>query len=183
MKSLRLLTLLILPFLAACGSKTAPSPPLANYAGSWQGTYTITGCTQSGGVALANICGNLGASAPYRFNFTQNGTSVTGSFFLGTISFPSSGGTMGSDGSLALQATTINNGITIIVNWALHSTPNSVITGTVTQVWTSTTLSGQANVAGIIASATAGGGAVASTFAVPTSPATLESLSLRAAGK
>jgi hypothetical protein len=82
----------------------------------------------------------------------QSNTSVTGSFTLGTIQFPSTGATIGSDGSLSLSATTIQNGITIIVTWNLNL-PASAITGSITQVWTSTTLSGQANVTGIISTA------------------------------
>jgi hypothetical protein len=138
----------------ACGSSSpsAPSePPIPQYAGSWAGQYTVTGCNQSGGVAIANICGLLGSAPPYSFTLSQSGRSVTGSFALGSIQFPSTGGTIASGGSLGLQATTISNGVTIIVTWALNM--NTSLTGTVTQVWTSTTLSGQANVVGTISTA------------------------------
>ncbi len=154
-RSVSLLVVCLAGALAgACGSSTTgPSaPPIPNYAGNWSGTYTITGCTQNGGVALANICGSLGNTPPYSFSFTQNGNSVTGSFTLGSINFPSTGGIVLADGSLGLSATTITSGTTIIVTWALHNS-GSAVTGTITQVWTNTTLSGQANVAGIIASA------------------------------
>jgi len=139
---------------AACGGNNNPTSntPIAQYAGSWNGNYTITGCTQSGGVASANICGALGNSAPYTFNFTQSSRSVTGSFALGSVQFPSTGGTVNSDGSLQLQATTNSDTVTIIVTWNLTN-PGNAIGGTVTQVWTSTALSGQANIAGTITSA------------------------------
>ena len=60
--------------MTACGgsssSPTSPAaPPIPSYAGTWTGNYTITGCTQNGGMALANICGSMGTAAPYRFNF------------------------------------------------------------------------------------------------------------------
>jgi hypothetical protein len=177
--------------MTACGgsSPTKPSaPPIPSYAGSWSGNYTITGCNQTGGMALANICGSLGQSAPYRFNFQQSGSSVTGSFMLGTINFPSTGGTIAADGTLALQATTIQNGVTIIVNWALHNSggANPAITGTVAQAWTSTTLSGQTNVAGTIASAIPGEATTVSGFSVKAGtrePLTAATLGAMAAGK
>jgi hypothetical protein len=147
-------TLLALVCLA-CGSSTptAPSaPPIAQYAGTWSGTYTVTGCTQSGGVALANVCGSLGNSPSYGFQFTQSGANVSGSFTLGTIAFPGVGGTVGADTSLAVQGTAITNGVTIVVRWAL-TMPGLTPSGTVTQTWTSNVLSGQATVVGTIATA------------------------------
>jgi hypothetical protein len=74
--------------LAACGSSSSsPTPSVPQYGGSWSGTYVISGCNQTGGMSLVNICGSLGNSAPYGLTLTQNGTSVTGSFALGTITF------------------------------------------------------------------------------------------------
>jgi hypothetical protein len=135
----------------ACGGNdaTSPSSRTPDYAGSWSGSYTITGCTQSGGVALANICGNLGATPPYSFSLTQSGTNVSGSFALGSVSFPNVGGTVRSDGSLSLQGTSVSNGITVVVTWALNM-PANALTGTITQQWTSTGLSGSATVTGNI---------------------------------
>ena len=155
MRTLRsqLAMLLLAVLTAACGGNpNAPSQNNAHYAGTWTGSYTITGCNQTGGIALANICGNLGASAPFTFTLSQSNTSVTGSFLLGTISFPSTGGTIGADGSLTLQATTVSNGVTIVVTWHLNES-GTTLTGTVTQIWTSDTLSGQVNVTGTITSA------------------------------
>jgi hypothetical protein len=152
-----LLALLTAVLVAGCGGKSstpsAPSaPPVPNYAGNWTGAYTITGCTQTGGIALGNICGALGSSAPFRFALSQSSTSVTGSFALGSINFGSTGGTVDQGGSLALQATSVSNGVTIIVTWHL-SVSSGTLTGTITQIWTSDTLSGQVNVAGTITSA------------------------------
>lgn len=139
--------------LAACGGKDSPSSPsqtrIPNYGGNWNGTYTVTGCNQTGGVALANICSSLGNTPPYQFNLTQSDRNVSGSFSLGSIGFPSTGGTVGQDGSLALSATSISNGITIVVNWALNL-PATAIAGTITQNWQSSTLSGSVVVTGSI---------------------------------
>jgi hypothetical protein len=143
--------------VSACGSSStspvAATPPIPQYGGSWTGSYVITGCNQSGGVAAANICGTLGSSAPYTFSLTQSSRNVSGSFALGTVGFPNTGGTVGQDGSLALSATTVNSGITIVVNWALNM-PAAAITGTIAQIWTSNVLSGQVNVVGSISTAT-----------------------------
>jgi hypothetical protein len=138
--------------VSACGGNDGPTSPSAripNYAAAWSGTYTITGCNQTGGVALANICGSLGATPPYTFSLTQSSRNVSGSFALGSIQFPNTGGTIAQDGSLALSGTTVSSGITIVVNWALNM-PAQAITGTITQQWTSDTLSGTVTVTGSI---------------------------------
>lgn len=141
---------------AACGGDkgpTAPSAPaIPNYAGAWSGTYTITGCSQTGQIALANICGSLGSTPPYTFNLTQSQRNVSGSFALGSVQFPNTGGTIGQDGSLPLSGTSVSSGITIVVNWALNM-PAQAITGTITQQWSSTGLTGSATVAGSVNSA------------------------------
>jgi hypothetical protein len=147
---------------SACGSSSSsPSQSVPQYGGHWSGTYVISGCNQTGGMALANLCGSLGTSAPYGFSLTQNGTSVTGSFTLGTVNFANTGGTIAPGGSLALTGTTVTSGITIVVNWALNLS-GSTLTGTVSQNWTSDTLSGQVNVVGTISNAshTAAAGAM-----------------------
>lgn len=143
--------------VGACGSSSpaAPSaPPIPQYAGSWSGTYTITGCNQTGAFSLANLCSTLGAAPRYSFTLSQSQRNVTGSFALGTIQFPSTGGAVGTDGSLGLNATYVDNasGIAIAVTWALNM-PASTITGTVSQVWTASG-AGQANVVGTISTAT-----------------------------
>lgn len=136
---------------AACGgsSPTAPAETIANYAGGWSGNYSITGCTQSGGVALANICGSLGQTPPYSMSLTQSARNVSGTFSLGSIQFPTTGGSVGQDGSLQLNATSNSNGITIIVAWNLRMT-GTQMNGTISQNWASSTLSGGANVSGTI---------------------------------
>lgn len=153
--SLALLATLALA-TAGCGSDSpaAPSaPPIPQYGGSWSGSYTITGCTQSGAFTLANLCSTLGAAPRYTFTLSQSQRNVTGSFALGSIQFPNTGGSVGSDGSLGLSATYVDtaSGIAIAVTWALNM-PASAITGTVTQVWTASG-AGQANVVGTISTA------------------------------
>jgi hypothetical protein len=173
--------LLFASFLSACGgsSPSAPTaPPIAQYAGNWTGTYTITGCTQSGGIALANICGSLGNTPPYGLQLTQTGSNVSGSFTLGTVSFPNVGGTVGSDGSLALSGTSLSSGVTIVVTWALHM--SSGVTGTLTQVWQSSTLSGQTNVVGNINTSSRSAFSLAPASILPTSVSGLAAAVARA---
>lgn len=137
---------------AGCGGDNNAGPSqtrIPNYAGTWTGTYTITGCNQSGGVALANVCGSLGNAPPYRFVLTQSDRNVSGSFSLGSIQFPSTGGSVAQDGSLALSATSVSNSITVVVNWAL-TLPSQALAGTITQNWQSSGLTGSATVAGSI---------------------------------
>lgn len=147
----RLFAIGLLIVLAACGSKSpsAPTETIAQYGGTWTGTYSISGCTQTGGVALANICGSLGQTPPYRMNLTQSSRNVSGTFTLGTITFPQTGGTVGTDTSLQLNGTSVSNGITVVVSWNLRNSANQM-TGNISQQWASDTLSGGATVTGTI---------------------------------
>jgi len=75
--------------------------------GTFTGTYTVTSCTQSGGVALANLCGtpfSQGASLQYTFNFTQSVDVISGRFFMGTIEFDNITGTIGLGGNLTFES-------------------------------------------------------------------------------
>ena len=137
---------------SACGSNSATGPTPENipsFAGSFSGSYAITSCSQSGDVSLADVCGLLGSSASYTFSLTQNGRSVTGSFALGGVAFPATSGSVASDGTLALSATALNGDVSVRVDWVLSST-GSNLGGTLTQRWTASGLSGEANVSGRI---------------------------------
>ena len=54
------------------GSKRIRVSP--NYNGRWSGEYSITGCTQSGEVASANICGLLGSGSRFPYMLTVSQT-------------------------------------------------------------------------------------------------------------
>jgi hypothetical protein len=157
---LRCVSFIVAAMSAACGGSGSPSSPqvrIPNYAGNWSGTYTITGCTQSGQAASTNICAILGTTPPYSFSLTQSDRDVAGSFTLGAVGFPAPGGVIAQDGSLQLSGTTVSFGITLVVDWALNM-PAQAITGTTTQQWTSTgptgALTGAASITGTINSAT-----------------------------
>lgn len=157
-----LLSIPIVLVLSACGSSspTSPSRPVADYGGNWSGTYSITGCTQSGGVALANVCGSLGQTPPYAMSLTQSGANVSGTFRLGSVEFPPTGGQVASDGSLQLNSTSVSSGITIVVSWNLRMT-GSQMSGSISQQWSSSQLSGGATVAGTINTAARAAGGMA----------------------
>jgi hypothetical protein len=164
--------------VSACGGSKSPASPqvrIPNYAGNWSGTYTVTGCNQSGAAALANICGTLGSTPPYGFTLTQSDRNVAGSFTLGSIVFPNTGGAIAQDGSLPLSGTTVASGITIVVNWALNM-PAQAITGTITQQWTSVASPGSATVTGSINSAIRSSTANAVALSKPGIRATLADL-------
>lgn len=153
---LRWLPCLLALCVVGCGSNgspTGPSKNVPNYSGNWRGTYTVTGCNETGGISLANVCRLVGNAPPFTLTLTQSQRNVSGSFTLGSINFPNTGGTVSEDGSLGLNATSVSDGITIVVTWSLNL-PSTALTGTVSQIWTSTTLSGQANVVGTISTAT-----------------------------
>ena len=165
---------------AACGGSKSPTTPtevIANYAGNWSGAYSVTGCTQTGGVAAANVCSALGNTPPYSMSLTQSSHNVSGTFTLGSIAFPATGGTVGTDGSLQLNATAINSGVTIVVSWNLRMA-SSQMSGTISQQWASSTLSGGATVTGTINTALR---SATSTLATPsTSQLTLGQLAAAA---
>src|SRR3954470_817528 len=98
----RCIAIVLCLLAAACGGSPTSSSDIKtpNYAGNWHGTYTVSGCTQSGGVALANVCQLVGQNPPYTLTLTQSQKNVTGTFTLGTTTFPSTGGTVAADGSL-----------------------------------------------------------------------------------
>lgn len=156
-ESLRGAALSTLLLVSACGGDgpSGPSNTIPSYAGNWTGTYAVTGCSQSGQVALANLCATIIGSPPYQFSLTQSDRNVSGTFSLGGVPFPNTSGTVAQNGTLALSATSATPGVNIVANWALNIS-NSVLAGTVTQQWTSPGLTGSATINGTINSAIRG---------------------------
>lgn len=137
----------------ACGdddvTPTNPGPPpRPNYTGIWNGTYTITACTQNGTIAIANLCGSLGNTAPFQLNIGQHATThiAQGTFTLGTIPFTIVPAPVNATGTLTFSGTSLSNGISVLATWTL----TSPIVGSLTQVWSSAALSGQVNLTGAI---------------------------------
>lgn len=147
------LTLVVGACSGSNSSPTAPPVVIPNYTGIWSGTYTVsaTGCTQTGTIALADVCGTFsGRTFPYVLNIAQNGVTnaVNGTFTLGQVPFTMVQSTVTSSG-VTFTGTSINDTLTIQVTWNL----TSPIVGSLTQIWSSSGLTGQATVTGVLASA------------------------------
>jgi hypothetical protein len=155
-----LLAALVLSMSGCVGSPTAPRNEAAkaatasgpNYAGNWSGNYAITDCRQSLEVGRANICGALGDSAPYSLSIAQNTGGVTVSVTLGDIRFPGATAKIRSDGSVGLSTATTSNGFNVVAELTL-TIPETILAGTINQLWTSSTMPGKATVNGRITTA------------------------------
>jgi len=121
---------------------------LPNYAGTWSGSYFITGCSHSGAYASANFCGSFPTNQvlPYNFVLTQTADSVAGRFFLGTIQFDQTTAPVAVDGSMTLTSRTTNGTASIDVVWGLNSTQAGRVTGSHRQVWRTAGFSGEGDV-------------------------------------
>ena len=120
-----------------------PSPP--SYAGAWTGTYVISDCTNvdAPGDTPLNLCASIQRSDSYRFNLSQTGNAVTGTYTIVSPLFPCAcggdygtldmSGTIASDGSLAIRATGAPRatGLTAAIDFTLRMATPSTLTGTV----------------------------------------------------
>lgn len=126
--------------------------------GTFAGKYDVTSCTETGQVADANLCavfplGSAGMFSTYAFNFTQSGDLVTGRFFIGTVLFENVSGTIDPAGNLSVGTRATTTPPTVVdASWSLVASRPNTFGGTVSQVWTHTGLTGQANIHGSISS-------------------------------
>jgi hypothetical protein len=131
---------------AACGSNPN-SPDSVSYAGTWNGAYGLTTCTSTGDFQTAGLCPVNGGSAPFGLVLIQSSRTVSGTFTLGTIAFTANAADVANDGSLILSGSTDISGLHIVVTWNLTA-KSGVMNGTINQVWTSPSLSGQMTIVG-----------------------------------
>lgn len=138
-----------------------------NYAGSWSGSYYITGCSQSGAFATINECSNFTTNKvlPYNMVLTQSLDTVSGTFYLGTLQFGLTSGTMDGSGQIALAANYYSGSLTIYCVWNLSSSTPGRLAGTTQQTWRDSTLSGQMVITGTIRDSSKTNGAMPSTDA------------------
>lgn len=171
--TLRLFGPVLTILLASCGGgggggvptmPSTPTPvPVANVAGNWSGTYTITSCGQSDAFTDANFCGTLGnAPLPMTLVLTQAGSTVSGTLAQGTIATPVTG-TVDASSHLFISGSTVYSGTMLVetVGW------NTAVTGsTMSGSWnTKWSISGggsaqTVNTLGSVAKASQGDGAV-----------------------
>jgi hypothetical protein len=135
--------------LAACGgNSTAPSNSTP-FAGSWNGTYAVNSCVATNDFLTGGFCNTLTGNLIVQMFLSQSGSTVSGTFTLGTLGFQSSSGAVGSDGSLTLKGTTILNGTSVAVTLVLQVAGSSM-TGSIAQLWTSVVASGQLTLTGTL---------------------------------
>lgn len=123
-------------WVSACGSNpNQPGESIPAFGFNWSGTYSTGTCVgpailvdDVGGVFTNNVL-------PFTMNLTESGSSVSGTFALGTVAFPETQGTItaGSE-SLAPSSAQVLNGITLRVSWTL-TTKGTDLSGPVVLVF------------------------------------------------
>jgi hypothetical protein len=149
----RLLIVVVALFVSACGgsSPTAPAVVIPQYGATWSGSYTVTGCTQTGDFVSVNICSNFasGTVLPFTMTLAQAGTAITpGTFSLGTVAFVMQPATIASNGALTVVGSYTSSPVVVVTTWAL----TAPIIGTQSQAWTAQGLTGQVTVTSVVGS-------------------------------
>jgi hypothetical protein len=124
-----------------------------NFAGSWSGSYYVTGCSQTGFYATLNYCSSNFSNNkvfPYNMSLTQTLDTVSGATFLGTLSFGQSSGTVDGGGNIALSGNYYSGSSSIYCSWNLSSSTPGRLAGTVQQTWRDSGVSGQMIITGTI---------------------------------
>jgi hypothetical protein len=131
--------------LPISGTATAPS-----FQGTWTGSYLIDRCDGTGSIQDI-FCSSTrgvfppGTSLPISMTFTQNGTSVSGTFAFGQVTGVGNG-VVGPDGVLTLQGTATASTISAsIASWSTRI-ENGRMVGSVTYNFTERTTPGVATV-------------------------------------
>jgi hypothetical protein len=128
-------------------SATALAPP---FNGFWTGTYIVERCDGTGSIQDIFCSANrglypVGTTLPISMSLTQNGSSVSGPFALGTVAGQVSG-TVSAGGVLTLQGTATSGTITATISaWSTTVQGNSM-SGNISYNLTSTGAPGVAAV-------------------------------------
>lgn len=120
---------------------------LPNYQGTWSGSYVVTACNATGDFALVDFCGffPIGTELPIELNLIQDDDRVEGRFYLGDLGTDTNGPVQ-ADGQLVLAGAIQESTTTIEVAILLQSATPGQITGSLSQVWRMTELSGSAQI-------------------------------------
>jgi hypothetical protein len=157
---------------------------LPNFQGTWSGSYTVTGCSQTGDFARANFCSSFGVNRvlPTNLNLTQDRDRVQGRFFLGTLGGDTTGPVQ-SNGQLLLTGAVQDPAATIETTWNLTSTNAGRITGSLSLLWRSPGLLGDMRISADIRDLNRTSGvaayAVTSAGVRPTLEDTLRAIAMR----
>jgi hypothetical protein len=119
--------------LASCGggSPAAPAPSATSFQGVWEGSWTRTGCSETGG-AVGQACNQTPQSGALRLTFTQADNTVQGNVEFGSFVIPATGTVSGSNLTVSGQTHLPQpNATATVSNWSTTRTGNSM-TGTFT---------------------------------------------------
>ena len=158
-RSARHLLVVVALILAGTGCKKGPTTPpvdvVPDYAGTWNGTYSVSACTNSGIFSDIGFCGQVASSsAPATFTFSQTDRSVTGTFHLGGLLFTNVAANVGDDGSLSFARTITDSGFSIEASWTLRQQTAGTVTGTTRQIWRASGQTGEGILDGQMSNAT-----------------------------
>jgi hypothetical protein len=141
------------------GTPTTPATPtpvpVTSFAGTWSGTYTITGCGHSGAFAEINWCGNLSYTPlPMTLTLSQSGSSVSGTLTQGSIATSVTGSVDASNHLILSGSTTLSGGILAeILGWNT-TVAGSAMSGSWNTKWTTGGLAGSAQTINTLSSVT-----------------------------
>ena len=117
---------------------------LPDYQGTWgPGSYRIDSCSHTGDWATGDFCGYLPAGTILETTLimTQTSDMVNCTFFMGTLSSTASG-QIATNGQVTLTGTVTGGTTSIVAVYVLQQATPGQLTGTLGQLWTDTTMSG-----------------------------------------
>jgi hypothetical protein len=118
---------------------------LPSFAGSWQGSYALTGCQSTGDFAAIGFCGSFfqGQVLNMQLETSQTDDRVSGGFGFGGNSGTLNASTVAENGVLPLTGTINSGEVTIrLDNARLESPTAGTITGGFDQTWSVSGASG-----------------------------------------
>jgi hypothetical protein len=153
---------------------------MPSYAGSWQGSYALTGCQATGTMALIDFCDNFFQGQVLNMNLltTQTDDRVSGNFAFGGNAGVLNTSTVAENGTLPLTGIITSEEVTIrLDNARLESATAGTITGRFDQTWAVAGASGFAILSCEIRNVTrTSGGPTFGLLAPPSPGASLEEL-------
>ena len=129
---------------------------IPSYAGNWSGSYTVTGCTQSGAFAEFEFCDSFstGRVMRYGLSLAQAGDAVSGKTYLGDLEFGQASATVTGSGDVVLSSTYREDTLTVTAVWTLSSPAQGRLSGTIRHTWRDSVEAGEMVVAGTISDST-----------------------------
>ena len=134
---------------------------LPSYAGTWQGSWVVEGCTTSGAFAEIDLCTEfpVGGSAPLGLSLTQTDDRLpAGNIVLGSLIGSTTEATIAEDGQVRMAATVDplpDNPIRLrLENIVLNSPSPGIVEGSLEQVWSAIDFGGNMRIHARVANLT-----------------------------